>query len=248
MPVDISKLTKYDVARMMDYALLHPEWQDKEQLEGCENVRKYKFVAYYVLPHWTPLVISELGDFAREHSIELGTGISFPYGSGTTAAKLREAEDQIKIGCTVLDMVANVAWLKDRKHDLYQRECSEFVKLCHDAGLVAKIIIRIGFLNDEETVAAVKMVAAAGANFVKTATGQGPAGRPDFHDAKLILATLAELICATKLKVSGVIAPRVLNAYAFIRMGAARIGTRGASMIVDALPQVQRLIYPGALG
>jgi len=242
--VDISKLTQHDVARMMDYALLYPEWQDKQQLDGCEKVKKYKFVAFYVLPHWTPLVVREIGDFAKEHKIELGTGIGFPYGSATTAAKLAESEDQIKIGCTVLDMVANVSWLKDRKYDLYQRECNEFVKLCHDAGLVAKVIIKCAFLTDEEIVAAVKMVSAAGAEFVKTATGQEPAGRPDFHDAQLMLDTLAELKTSCKLKVSGVVAPYVNNAYTFIRMGAARIGTRSAPLLVDSLPDVQRYLYP----
>ena len=244
MVVDISKLTQHDVARMMDYAILYPEWQDKQQLDGCEKVRKYKFVAFYVLPHWTPLVVRELGDFAKEHKIELGTGIGFPYGSATTAAKLAESEDQIKIGCSVLDMVANVSWLKDRKYDLYQRECNEFVKLCHDAGLVAKIIIKVAFLTEEETVAAVKMVSAAGAEFVKTATGQEPAGRPNFNDAKLILNTLAELKTNTRLKVSGIIEPYVFNAYSFIRMGAARIGTRSAPLLVDSLPEVQRWLYP----
>ncbi|MBN1486743.1 MAG: deoxyribose-phosphate aldolase [Anaerolineae bacterium] len=244
MPVSIQNLTKHDVARMMDYALLYPEWQDKQTLAGCEDVKKYKFVAYYVLPHWVPLVVSEIGEFAKENKIEIGTGISFPFGSATTAAKLAESEDQIKIGATVLDMVANVAWLKDKKYDLYQKECSAFVKLCHDAGLVAKIIIRVGFLSEEETVAAVKMVSEAGAEFVKTATGQGPQGRPNFNDAKLILKTLEDLNSTTKLKVSGVVAPRILNAYSFIRLGAARIGTRGAVQVVEALPEVQRMLYP----
>lgn len=243
MPVDISKLTKQDVARMMDYAILQPYWQDKHQLEGCENVKKYKFAAYYVLPHWTPLVVSEIGDFCRENNVLIGTGIAFPYGSATTAAKLAEAEDQINIGCTALDMVANVAWLKDRKYDLYQRECTEFVKLCHDAGVVAKIIIRVGYLTDEEIIAATKMVSEAGADFVKTATGTGPAGRPNFHDAKLILETLAQMNTSTRLKVSGVVEPRILNAYSFIRMGAALIGTRSAPEIVEALPEIQRLLY-----
>jgi len=242
--VDISKLTKHDVARMIDYAILKPEWQDEHQIAGCEDTKKYKFGAYYVLPHWLPLVISEMGDFAKEHDIELGTGIAFPYGSATTASKLAESEDQIKLGATVLDMVANVAWLKDRKYDLYQQECSAFVKLCHDAGLVAKIIIRVGYLNDEETKAAVKMVSEAGAEFVKTATGAGPAGRPNMHDAQLILDTLAELKSTTKLKVSGVIEPRIFNAYSFIRLGAARIGTRAAVKVVESLPEVQRLLFP----
>lgn len=244
MPVDISKLTQSDVARMMDLAILTPEWQDKHQLEGCREVEKYKFAAYYILPHWTPLVVSEIGDFAREHQVLIGTGIAFPYGSATTAAKLAEAEDQIKIGCTVLDMVANIAWLKDRKYDRYQQECSDFVKLCHEAGLIAKVIIQVGYLNPEEIVAATKMVSEAGAEYVKTATGTGPAGRPNFQDAQLMLDTLAELKCSTRLKVSGVIEPRIINAYAFIRMGAALIGTRSAAQIVEALPEVQKLLYP----
>lgn len=244
MPVDISKLTKHDIARMMDYAILAPEWQDKHQLSGCEDVKQYNFAAFYVLPHWIPLVIREIGDYARQNQTLIGTGIAFPYGSATTATKLNESEAQIKLGCTVLDMVANIAWLKDRKYDLYQRECNEFVQMCHAAGIVAKIIIQVGFLDAEETVTATKIVAEASADFVKTATGTGPAGRPNFKDARLILETLAELKSSTRLKVSGVIEPRVINAYAFIRMGAALIGTRGAIEIVEALPEVQRLLYP----
>ncbi len=244
-PVDISKLTKHDVARMMDYAILNQAWQDKHYLEGCELTRKYQFVASHVLPSWLPLIVSELGDFAREHKIELGAPIAFPYGSTPTAVKQAEAEHLIKIGATALDMVANIGWLKDRKYDLYQRECNAHIKLCHDAGINGKVIIEVGYLNDEETVAATKMVVEAGADFVKTATGTGPAGRPNFHDIQLILDTLAELNTTTGLKVSGVIEPRVFNAYCFIRMGAQRIGTRGAPEIIEALPEVQRTLFPG---
>ncbi|MCE1252633.1 MAG: deoxyribose-phosphate aldolase [Anaerolineae bacterium] len=244
MPINIAKLTKQDVARMMDYAILAPEWQDKQQLAGCEDVRKYKFAAYYILPHWTPLVVKEIGDFARENHVLIGTGISFPYGSGTTSTKLFEAEDQIKIGCTVLDMVGNISWLKDRKYDLYAQECNQFVKLCHDAGLIAKVIISVGYLTGEEIAAATKIVAESGAEFVKTATGTGPSGRPNFNDAKIMLDTLAEMKSSCKLKVSGVVEPRIINAYNFIRMGAMLIGTRSAVEIVEALPEVQKTLFP----
>jgi deoxyribose-phosphate aldolase len=111
-------------------------------------------------------------------------------------------------------------------------------------GLIAKVIIQVGCLSDEEIVAATKMVSEAGAEYVKTATGTGPAGRPNFHDARLMLDTLAELKSATQLKVSGVIEPRTINAYAFIRMGAALIGTRSAAQIVEALPEIQKWLYP----
>jgi len=245
-PVDITKLTKDDVARMIDYAILQPEWQDKQQLAGCEDTRKYRFAAYYVLPHWTPLVVQEIGDFCRENHVLIGTGISFPYGSATTRAKLEEAKEQISIGCTVLDMVANIAWLKDRKWDLYAQECRDFVDLCHDSGVVAKVIIQVGYLSDDEIRIATELVASAGADYVKTATGTGPSGRPNFKDVRIILDTLERMNTNCKLKVSGIVEPRVINAYAFIRMGAALLGTRAAVEIVEAFPEVQKYLFPSS--
>lgn len=244
MLTDISKLTKHDMARRIDLAILAPELEDKHLIAGCEDVRRHQFAAYYVLPHWTPLVLLEIGEFARQHKILIGTGISFPYGSATTRVKLLETEDQIRIGCTVLDMVANISWLKDRKYDLYAQECNQFVNLCHSAGLIAKVIIQVGYLSDDEICIATKMVAESGAEFVKTATGTGPAGRPNFHDAQIMLDTLSFIKSNCRLKVSGVVEPRVINAYAFIRMGAALIGTRSAIEIIEALPDVQKCLYP----
>lgn len=244
MPVDIGRLTKEDVARRMDYAILNHTWPEERYLEGCEKTRKYRFVAYHVLPIWLPLIVRELGSFAREHKIELGAPIAFPYGSTPTKVKLAEAEHLAELGATALDMVANIGWLKDRRYELYQNECNEHIKLCHAAGINGKVIIEVGYLSDEELIAATKMVIEAGADFVKTATGTGPAGFPNFHQAQLILGILQSARTHTGLKVSGIAPPHVLNAYAFIRMGADRIGTRAAPEIVDSLPDVQRELFP----
>jgi len=44
----------------------------------------------------------------------------------------------------------------------------------------------------------------------------------------------------TGIKVSGIVEPRILNAYSFIRLGADRIGTRAAARIVEALARVRQ--------
>ena len=240
MPIDLRDLTKHDVARMMDYAILKPSWPESEYLKGCEKVRQYGFVAYHVLPSRLPLVVRELGAFARENAIELGAPIAFPYGSTPTRVKLAEAEQLIDMGATALDMVANIGWLKDREHARYQAECTEHIRLCHAAGINGKVIIEVGYLTDDEVVSATRMVVEAGADFVKTATGTGPPGFPTRAQVQLILDTLREAGGRTGLKVAGVSAPRVPNSYAFIRMGAGRIGTSSAPEVVDALPDVQR--------
>jgi deoxyribose-phosphate aldolase len=238
--VDIDRMTAEDVARRMDYAILKPALPETDYLKGCETTKKYRFIAYHVLPSRLPVVVGELASFAREHGIELGAPIAFPYGSTPTKVKLAEAEQLIAAGATALDMVANVGWLKDRRYDLYEKECAEHIRLCHSAGINGKVIIEVGYLTDEEVIAATRMVIEAEADFVKTATGAGPSGFPNHHQVELMLSTLHEAGSRTGLKVAGVSAPRVQNTYDFIRMGVDRIGTSSAPEIVDALPEVQR--------
>jgi deoxyribose-phosphate aldolase len=243
--LDIGRMTADDVARMLDYAILDPAAAEAEYVRGCATTRRYRFAAYHVLPTRLALVVEEMGGYARENLIELGAPIAFPYGSTPTAVKLNEAEQLIRIGATALDMVANVGWLKDRRYDLYERECAAHVDLCHAAGINAKIIIEVGYLGDEEVVAATGMVVGAGADYVKTATGKGPSGFPDHRQVALILDALETAHASTGLKVSGLSAPRVRNAYAFIQMGAGRIGTSSAPEIVDALPEMQLVSLSG---
>jgi deoxyribose-phosphate aldolase len=240
MSLDLNTLTKHDIARMMDYAVLNRECGWGRYAEGCEITRAYRFAAFHVLPSWLKPVVNELGEFAREHAIEMGAPISFPYGTSPSAAKLREAECLIEDGATALDMVANIGWLKDGRHGKYLQECRRHAQLCHDAGINGKVIIEVGCLSDQEIETATKLVVDSGADYVKTATGTGPAGRPTQADVRRIMDTIARAGAPTKVKVSGISEPRVANAYAFIRMGANRIGTRGAPQIVDALPDMQK--------
>ena len=242
MQVDIGQMTAESVARRIDYAILKPALPETDYLEGCETTRKYRFIAYHVLPSRLPLVVGELAGFARENRIELGAPIAFPYGSTPTKVKLAEAEQLIAAGATALDMVANVGWLKDRRYDLYEKECVEHVRLCRSAGINGKVIIEVGYLTDDEVVAATKMVIEAEADFVKTATGTGPSGFPTRHQVELMLRTLREAGGHTGIKVAAVPAPRVQNTYYFLAMGVDRIGTSSAPEIVEALPEVQRAL------
>src|ERR1035438_10223014 len=93
-------MTAEDVARRMDYAILKPALPETDYLKGCETTKKYRFIAYDVLPSRLPVVVGELASFAREHGIEIGAPIAFPYGSTPTKVKLAEAEQLIATGAT----------------------------------------------------------------------------------------------------------------------------------------------------
>ena len=98
-----------------------------------------------------------------------------------------------------------------------------------EAGALSKVIIEVGYLNDEEIATVTRICCECGADYVKTATGS--AGLPDVHDVEVIRENLSG---NTKMKLSGVPRQFVLSAcLRMIEMGVELIGTRSSCKIVD---------------
>jgi deoxyribose-phosphate aldolase len=239
--MDVSKLTRQEVAKMLDYSLVtRPELPSATVMEAMEHVKKYKFGGFALLPYWMPLVIETIGDFCKENKINIVTGIGFPFGTSTTKSKLFEAEEMIKLGVGVLDIVTNVISLKEKKYSYYQNELKQLAKLCMENNIKTRAIAYVGYLTDEEIKTATKIISDSEIDFVKTETGLGMPGRPNIHDVCLILETLEQLKTNCKLKATS---GRVSDVYAFIQAGAAVIGTNIGPEVVESLPMVQKLLF-----
>ncbi len=221
------KLTKQDLAKFFDYSILPKQTQEQEIREGCRIARDYRFAAFYASSaYWAPVIKEELGELAGE--IEIGTGIAFPFGSAPASVKAFEVEDAVKRGCTAVDMVMNVAALKDGRHTESEEELRLFKTASGPA--VTKAILEVCYLTDDEIAAGCRMIAEAGIDFAKTSSGQfqGPTLEQMLVMKEALRGTPA------KLKVAGVKFPRPQNAMVFLVAGAERIGTRAAPEIVEA--------------
>ncbi len=231
--IDITKLDKKTLARMMDYSILPKETREDTIRKGCAEARQYRFAAFYSSSaYWTPVVKQEL---AGCDDIEIGTGIAFPFGSAPASVKAFEVEDAVKRGCTTVDMVMNVGALKDRRHEVIREELRLFKAAAGKA--VTKAILEVCYLTDEEIAAGCKQIAEAGIVFAKTSTGQFEG--PSIEQFLVMKDTLAGT--GIRLKVSGVKFPRAQNALIFIRAGAERIGTRAAIEIVEGLDTLRKI-------
>lgn len=225
--MDWTTTTKEQVARFMDFSILPKETQEAEIREGCRIAREYNFAAFYTSSaYWAPLVKEELGP--DEATIEIGTGIAFPFGSAPAAVKAFEVEDAVKRGCTAVDIVLNVGALKDRRAGVIAEELQACAQAAGEA--VTKAILEVCYLTDDEIRAACALVVEAGFAFAKTSTGQFQG--PTLEQVLMMKEAIAG--SEVKLKVSGVQFPRPQNALAFMVAGAERIGTRAAPQIVDA--------------
>jgi deoxyribose-phosphate aldolase len=233
MAIDLATMDKAALARVFDYSVLPKNTQKEGILQGCALTREYEFAAFYSSSaYWVPLVAQELADYPH---IEVGTGIAFPFGSQPASVKAFETEDAVKKGATAVDIVMNIGALMDGEYDVVKEELELFVKAAGDA--VTKCILEVAMLSDEDIAAGCKLIAEAGVQYAKTASGQFDG--PSMEQFLVMKHTLEGT--DIKLKVAGVKFPRPQNAYAFLLAGADRIGTRAAPQIINALDQLREI-------
>ena len=186
--------------------------KDIEKL--CNEAIKYKFASVCVYPYYVPLSKSLL----KGSNISVCTVVGFPSGMATKETKAYEAIDAVEKGADEIDMVINIAALKNKDYDYVKEEIEEI----RDAidGKILKVIIETCLLTDEEIVKMTEICNETFVNFIKTSTGFSEYGAR-VKDVELIRDHKSELL---EIKASGGIRD-IETAEAMINAGATRIGT-----------------------
>jgi deoxyribose-phosphate aldolase len=90
--------------------------------------------------------------------------------------KAAEAAAAVRAGASELDMVINIGMLRSGEYERVRQDIRAVVQVCHEAGAMVKTILETAFLDDYQKAVACAIAKMAGADFVKTSTGFGPAG------------------------------------------------------------------------
>lgn len=178
----------------------------------------------------------------KNSNVVIGTVIGFHEGTYSIEHKLAEATKAIEDGVDELDFVINYEAYKNGELELVKKEFVECTKLCLDNGKIAKWIIEIAALTDEQIADITKKISTwAEENFkaedlvkifVKSSTGffKTEGGKPNGATVEGIKIMLAN---AGKLPVKaagGVRTPE--EAENMIEMGVKRIGTSSALALI----------------
>lgn len=150
--------------------------------------------------------------------VKICTVIGFPNGYNTTAAKVFEAKDAVENGADEIDMVIPVGLVRDGAYAQVEAEIRAVKVAC--GGKLLKVIIETCLLTDDEKRRMCAVVAAAGADYIKTSTGF-QAGGATFEDVALMREASPETL---KIKAAGGIAS-FADAERFLALGADRLGT-----------------------
>jgi|HubBroStandDraft_1064217.scaffolds.fasta_scaffold02971_4 deoxyribose-phosphate aldolase len=213
------------VASLIDHTLLRPEATRADIVKLCGEARQYGFATVCINPYWVPLAASELAGTA----VKVCTVAGFPLGATSTEAKVAEAAAALRAGAREIDMVINVGALRGGDFDTVKLDVQAVARVCHDAGAIVKVILETALLDDAQKTAACGLAQAAGADFVKTSTGFGPAGAT-VQDIVLMRHAVGPRM---GVKAAGGI--RTLDDFrAMVAAGASRVGASASVKIVEA--------------
>lgn len=203
-----------NINKLIDHTALKPNTNKESILKLIAEAKTYDFASVCVNPCWVALAHQEL----KNTDVKVCTVIGFPLGANTTEVKVFETKDAIEKGAQEIDMVINIAMLKDKEYDYVENEIHQIVEAAKDKTIV-KVIIETCLLTDEEKIKACELSQKAGADFVKTSTGFSTGGAT-VHDIALMRKTVgAEM----GVKASGGVHTHE-EALAMVEAGATRIG------------------------
>lgn len=214
------------IAALLDHTLLKPDATYDEIKKLCDEAVKHSFAAVCVQPCHVRLVAERL-DRAGSR-VKACSVAGFPQGANRSDAKAFEARKAVGDGAREVDMVINVGALRSGDYRYVENDIRGVVEAC-GRGVVTKVILETGYINNEEIIKACALAKAAGANYVKTSTGFGPRGA-SVEDIRLMRKVVGEEM---GVKAAGGIRTAE-DVRKMVEAGATRIGTSASIKIIGS--------------
>lgn len=209
-----------EILSHVDHTLLKAfaTWEDIQKL--CEEAMEYHTASVCVPPSYIKRIHDTYGE-----KINICTVVGFPLGYSTTKAKVAETVQAIEDGASEVDMVINIADVKNGDFDKVTEEIRSLKQAAGDK--ILKVIIETCYLTEEEKIDMCKAVTEAGADYIKTSTGFGTGGAT-MEDILLFKKFIGPHV---KMKAAGGV-KSVEDMEAFLEAGCDRIGTSSAISLI----------------
>jgi len=215
------QLSSRDLARHIDHTLLKADARAADIEKLCAEAREHAF--------WSVCVngsrVAQAASLLENSEVKVAAVVGFPLGAMDSDAKRFETEGVIDLGAQEIDLLLNIARLKDGDDRYVLREIRDVVEAAQ--GVPVKVIFETCLLTTEEKLRACSLSVEAGARFVKTSTGFSTGGAT-LEDVRLMRGAVGPKI---GVKASGGIRDTA-TALAMIAAGANRLGTSAGVAIV----------------
>ncbi|MBQ3520916.1 MAG: deoxyribose-phosphate aldolase [Firmicutes bacterium] len=185
---------------------------------------KYDFHGAVVDGYHLPLA----WDYLKGSGIQVVTVAGFPMGTSGTNSKCAEVFEAIKDGAEEIDVMMNIAAIKDKKFDYVASEITALREICKSEDVKLKVILETAFLTDEEIVRVCEIALNCGVDYIRDSSGFSRIGATP-RTVKLIKDTVGD---KCKIKAAGKIWT-VAEVMALIEAGADTISTDAAMEVME---------------
>ena len=210
------------LARSIDHTNLSAAATREDIKQLCKEAVKYEFAAICINPWHVYHAAQQLAG----SEVKVATVIGFPLGTTTSATKVFEANEAAQNGADEIDVVINIAALKEGLLG-YNRD--ELISIREAVpGISIKVILETALLSDAEKRTGALLVQEIGAQMVKTSTGFNAGAT--LEDIYLLRETVPEL----GIKASGGIRDASF-AWQLLEAGASRLGTSSGIKIISEM-------------
>jgi len=204
-----------ELASYIDHTVLIPDCTKDDITRVCNEAVEYGFFAICIPPYYVRLAAKLLEDT----SVKIAAVVGFPMGYAAIPAKVEEIKRAIDEGAHEIDIVANIAAVKNGDWAHVRNDIDGVTMAVHLKGKKIKMIIEVALLEEIEILKLCNICKEVGVDFVKTSTGYQKGATVEV--VKLLRNNLPETI---KIKASGGI-KTAEDARKMIEAGAERIGT-----------------------
>ena len=233
----MSKVTEYEIAKMIDHSLLHPTMDDQVLKEGIQLAKKYNVASVCIKPYAVKLA----ADLLRGSDVMVGTVIGFPHGNSKVEVKVFETERAIEDGAVEIDMVVNTGKVLSEDWTYVDDEIGKVVAVTKKHGAALKVIFENDFLpGDVYKIKLCEICSKYKVAFVKTSTGYGFVKQPDgsynYRGATVEDLTLMRRHTDPEVQVKAAGGVRTLEDTLRVReLGVTRIGATATETILLAI-------------
>lgn len=207
----MQKLNKY-----IEHTILKADTSEKDIEKLCSEAVENDLFGVCVPPYFVKMAKQKLA----KSKVKIVTVAGFPLGYSSTPAKVEEAKKAMDEGADEIDMVINIAAIKNGDFNFVKNDILSLATIIQLRSRKLKVILETALLSEDEIIKACQICTEVGVDFVKTSTGFSTRGA-SVEDIKLMKANIGANI---KIKASGGIKTKE-QAMAMIEAGADRIGT-----------------------
>lgn len=156
-----------NIASFIDHSFLRPTTTIADIELLCSEAKEFGFRAVCV----PPLFVKKAKELLKESAVKVSTVTGFPFGYSAIEAKLAETVLAMVDGADEIDMVINIAAIKNADWQYLAKEINTIMPVVKSKGIVMKVILETGLLDETEIITCCDIYGVAGVDIIKTSTG-----------------------------------------------------------------------------